>query len=297
MSMLEYLERDRTSLEESLLRDREGKQISRTLEQELDRLLLLHNEDCEDPRERSAAASMVRVLRLAMPLVDTVGETRIWERKGSGTSAAGRYGGRTRAWKLWMSAGAVCLAAVLCLGGGILLPALRGEAAGGSAGLLALLGVFLGGCLFSFYRAGAGSRGTDGEKDLQVEVRMDGKKVLRQLQTALIGMDQSLEELRVTEKREQEDTDRIQAADNPAEWDLFAALLEAAYSRDGDFALDQLDQVRHYLRRQGVEVVDCTEENRQMFDVMPSAGNSTLRPALVRGGKVLKKGLAAEAVH
>ena len=82
-----------------------------------------------------------------------------------------------------------------------------------------------------------------------------------------------------------------------AERDLYAGLLEALYSRDGAFALDELQEVRVFLRTRGVEPVDYTDEHRAWFDVLPAKTAGTLRPALVSDGKVLKKGLAARGTE
>ena len=74
---------------------------------------------------------------------------------------------------------------------------------------------------------------------------------------------------------------------------LYAELLEAMYSRDGKAALDKLEDITYFLHRNRIEAPDYTEQNREWFDVMPSTSAATIRPALVRDGKLLKKGLAA----
>ena len=57
--------------------------------------------------------------------------------------------------------------------------------------------------------------------------------------------------------------------------------------------LDKLADVKYYLHRHDIEAVDYSEKTESYFDVMPSSRPGTLRPALVRNGKLLKKGLAA----
>ena len=51
--------------------------------------------------------------------------------------------------------------------------------------------------------------------------------------------------------------------------------------------------MKYYLHRHDIEAVDYSEKTESYFDVMPSSRPGTLRPALVRNGKLLKKGLAA----
>ena len=69
-------------------------------------------------------------------------------------------------------------------------------------------------------------------------------------------MDQSLEESAASERWEA----RRREGDAPilgeAETELMAGLLEAERSGDGEYALERLGAVRHYLRERGVETVD-----------------------------------------
>ena len=89
------------------------------------------------------------------------------------------------------------------------------------------------------------------------------------------------------------------------ELELFAGLLEAETSGDSGYALDQIGNVRFYLHRQGIETVDYTQEHDSWFERMPAAPGAggvglfadrsvkTVRPALVRNGELVKKGIAA----
>ena len=71
-----------------------------------------------------------------------------------------------------------------------------------------------------------------------------------------------------------------------------AELLEALYGGDGEYALEKLGAVRRYLKDKGIETVDFDEEHARMFDRMPGAETATLRPALMQGGILLRRGLA-----
>ena len=80
---------------------------------------------------------------------------------------------------------------------------------------------------------------------------------------------------------------------NDAEISLYAGLMEALYSGDGEMALDKLNDIKYFLHRNQIETVDYSEGSREWFDVMPSKTEATIRPALVHHGELLKKGLAA----
>ena len=76
---------------------------------------------------------------------------------------------------------------------------------------------------------------------------------------------------------------------------LMGELLEASYSRDGEYALDKLNQLKFRLHQEGIETVDYSPENENWFDRLPSSQSTTIRPALVFNGQLLKKGLAGTA--
>lgn len=74
-------------------------------------------------------------------------------------------------------------------------------------------------------------------------------------------------------------------------------LMEAAETQDGRYALKTLPQVREALRMQGVQAVSFSEENRGYFEMFPSEqGGRTIRPALLREGKLILRGQATESI-
>lgn len=74
-------------------------------------------------------------------------------------------------------------------------------------------------------------------------------------------------------------------------------LMEAAETQDGRYALKTLPQVREALRAQGVQAVDYSEENRAYFELFPSEqGGRTIRPALLREGRLILRGQATEGI-
>ena len=69
-------------------------------------------------------------------------------------------------------------------------------------------------------------------------------------------------------------------------------LMAASYSGDPEYALEKIEEIKYYLHRQQIEVVDYSEATAQYFDLMPGTQGGTIRPALVADGVLLKKGLA-----
>ena len=79
MKLIDILEKDKDKLLTELAAAKESEKAVRVLENELDKLLLTYNEQCSSERERNAAAYMMQAVRLSLPLVDSVGDTKVWE--------------------------------------------------------------------------------------------------------------------------------------------------------------------------------------------------------------------------
>ena len=87
-----------------------------------------------------------------------------------------------------------------------------------------------------------------------------------------------------------EDTETVEGATV----DLLVSLLEARATGRDDVAMRSLDQVEQALRAQGVEAVAYSAERAELFDLLPTLGEErTVRPALVRDGRLLRRGVAA----
>ena len=85
------------------------------------------------------------------------------------------------------------------------------------------------------------------------------------------------------------------------EWALKKALhyiqmlMEAVYTQDGDYALKAAPQLVSALNGQGVEMVEYSPEHRDWFELFPGTEDGlTIRPALVKDGKLLARGQATE---
>ena len=87
---------------------------------------------------------------------------------------------------------------------------------------------------------------------------------------------------------------RIGGTADEATIDLLVALMEAKASGRDEVAMRSLAQAEQYLHMLGVEVVYYSEAQAAHFDVLPTMGEArTIRPALIRDGKVLRRGMAA----
>lgn len=90
---------------------------------------------------------------------------------------------------------------------------------------------------------------------------------------------------------------RLSGEADEAMLDLLVSLLEARATGRADVALRSLDQAETYLRRLGVTPVWFERgdaENARMFDLLPTlSGERTIRPALMKDGRLIRRGVAA----
>ena len=319
-TMLEYLERDKDRLTADLSRSENMESAVPVLEQELDRILVQYNENCDIPAVREQAAQMIQAARISLPLVDSTGETKVWEEKQalsaetvqrSGKQAVligGAVAGAALSWGLGLIPAEgvrllttgpwslICLAVSLCctyLAGRSTLP---GTVPYSKKGLFGR----------KRYETAA-NRQDAGQAKMRTQVLPDPEHIYRSLKAVVVLIDRNLE---TAAGRERWQRQRGLSGNDPAlqdgtgtpdspdekELDLFADLLEAACSKDGSYALDKAAQVEHYLHSRGIEArmyeADLPQE---WFDHMPSASDEpvTIRPALIRDGAVIRRGLVS----
>lgn len=80
--------------------------------------------------------------------------------------------------------------------------------------------------------------------------------------------------------------------------DLLTALMEANASGRAELAMRSLSQAEQMLHGMGIELIAYDAAHAQLFDVLPTMGEArTIRPALVKDGKVLRRGVAALAAE
>ena len=89
---------------------------------------------------------------------------------------------------------------------------------------------------------------------------------------------------------------RLSGSADDAMLDLLVALMEAKESGRDAMAMRSLSLAEEYLHMLGVEIVPYSAEQAAMFDTLPTlSGARTIRPALVKDGKMLRRGVAAVA--
>ena len=284
MKIQDYLEQDREKLLSDLAQNKTPERAVPVLQSELDRLVYRYNAECETEQLRECAAGMAEAVKAACGLADTVREVKVWERtlpsentkkKDSFLPLAGAGGG--------LAALGVLLSVLLHPLGIILSAVLPSLAFVAGSVLLFLSG----------RKAGKKQEPEARATEKHTESLVDAEKMYRYLKAAALVMDRRLDEL-AEELRylhaEGAAGDQKELSD--AETALFADLLEALYCEDGAFALERLKGLSYYLHSLGIELTDYSENTKELFDRMPGADAHTIRPALTREGKVLKKGLA-----
>ena len=286
------LEKDRDKLLTELAAAGSADKAVRVLENEMDKLLLRYNEQCESDRERETAAYMMQAVRLSLPLMDSNGAIKVWER---GKRSESDEGGSFKISFLVL----LILGIALCVFGfgPLMMDAYvavddnaRNEVIlHGGATVVGLVCLYFSGYMYSRPKK------FTGKTEYQVDIKIDADRVYRSFRTAMLSVDQSIEEIRSAERwKQREKAGSIDGrAVTQSELELFSDLLAASYSGDPEYALEKIEQIKFFLHRQQIEVVDYNKENEKYFDLMPGSKAATIRPALVAQGGLLKKGLAS----
>ena len=274
MTMVELLEDDRDKLLDDLESSPQPERALAILEKEMDRLLYRYNESEKYEVSTAAAADMMQVCRMGLPFVDSIGENVVWTAGESKKKSP------------------ILIPVVLFSAGAALLLLSFFDMPGAIDnlwGVFACVSFITGAFLLGRKKTVKPPADTSRQK---VENLIDAKSIYRTFKGMMQIVDQNISRA-VSRASLTEGTAPAGGEITEGELALYAELLEAMYSRDGEAALDKMEDIRYFLHRNQIEVADYTEENREWFDVMPSISSATIRPALVRDGKLLKKGLAA----
>lgn len=121
---------------------------------------------------------------------------------------------------------------------------------------------------------------------------MDAQEMIRTMGELCRAADICVSDLQLIER--ERGAARLHGTADEAMLDLLVSLMEAKATGRGEVALRSLDQAETYLRMLGVEAAFFSRENAHMFDVLPTlSGERTIRPALIRDGKLIRRGVAA----
>ena len=291
--MTDLLEKDKDKLLTELSAAASADKAIHVLENEIDKLLLKHNEQCETDRERESAAYMMQAVRLSLPLIDSNGKIKVWESGGRRNDEDNGGSFKLSFLVLLIIGLALCVFGF----GPLMMDAYLGVADNardqvilhGGATIVGLIALYFSGYMYSRPKK------AKGKTEYQVDIRVDADRIYRNFRTALLSVDQSLEEINAAERwKAREKAGSIDGRTvTQSELDLFSDLLAAAYSGDPEYALEKVEQIKYFLHRQQIEVLDYSKENEKYFDLMPGSKAATIRPAMVAQGGLLKKGLAS----
>lgn len=291
MKMTDLLEKDKDRLITELSAAAAADKACGVLEKEVDKLLLTYNESAGSDAERDAAAHMMQAVRLSLPLIDSVGDTKVWERgRGSDESSGG----------MSVTSLLLLVGGLVLLGFGLVPLVLTGVNQVDSDSMTDFIvrcgSIVMGAVILYLSGSLYGRPKGSVKKDYQVELHVDADSIYRNFRTVILSVDQSLEEVHLGEvqaHREQAGNIDGRPATTP-ELELFSDLLAASYSGDPEYALEKIEAIKYYLHKQQIEIVDYGKGTEEYFDLMPGTKAGTIRPAMVANGRLLKKGLASK---
>ena len=290
MTINEFLEKDKERFLQRLSSASGAERVIQICEEELNRILLQFNEANTDKRTGEEAWYAMQTARAALPLLDTAGEAKIY-------NLASRQEERkiSRGVTLPLAAGIGSTA-----GGALLLALGAGHIAALTlfpvSALLLIAGM---GGIFLAGRKSAGTAMPQVPGEVIVKAETDSEKVYHSLSMMLNVVDHNLEEVSRKASLSAPGSDIPGLSDQGAsplkkdELQLLSGLLESAYSRPEEaYARDMISEIRFYLHRRGVELVEYSSDTASLFDRMPAPSDRTIRPALKSGTLVLVRGLA-----
>ncbi len=292
LSLAALLDDDREMILSNLARDRSLPAAQASLEKTVDRVMYRYTEAADSEALRDGAQYILQSMKNTLPMIDAVGEARSWKKELPKPSKTGlRFGA--------MQAILVTLGTLLILAS-VLGVMFAGHMGGALAFVKALVPTVLGGGALLWAGISMAKpkkqkkKAAEAEPDTRTEFLVDCEKAYHMLRGAMLQADGQLDRM-----REELALDRQNRADaapggglSGETLELLAQLLEAAYASHDDAARESASAIRFYLHNAGVDVVDYEKGRESWFEFLP-AEPGTLRPALVCGGKLLKKGMAA----
>ena len=287
-TMQALLEKDRERFLHNMAAAKASAESVRTVEEQFSRILSAYNEEEESERIRNAAVYLCESFSASAGFLNCDGESTIWSKS---QYRPGISKPKRSAWFfIFFILGILSLAAAC---GGLIyftdtLPP--------STEMMIGLGVAAAAAFF-FLLAGifSAKKKEENKQELYAETIPDGEKAYHIMLNAVLTMDRILEQIRNEELLESkkallEERDELKKEDIQ----LLSDLLESAYGEgESEYAKQIISEVKFYLHKKNIDVIDYDEANRDLFERMPSEIPGTIRPALVIAGTVLRKGLAA----
>ena len=287
-TMQVLLEKDKERFLHSMAGAKTSLEAVHVVEEQLSRLLTFYNEDESSDKAKETALAMVESLRTSAGLLNCDGDSVIYSR-------AEYRGVNDKPKKSTMFKILAALGAVLAIAAAVVLivytdslPPTKWMSIGLGLSLAALI------CLFA---AGLASSKTvqRNKEDLYAETLPDGQKTYHILLAAAVSMDRSLNRIKSDELLANKQALLDEKEGMPKdEIELYCTLLEGAYAeKNSEYAKEVAADLKFYLHKRKIDVVDFNGSNKELFDRMPSGRKETIRPALVIDKTVIRKGLAA----
>lgn len=287
MTIQELLEKDKERFLQTIVKVPDAKTAGEETARELSRILYEFNEQENSESVKAAAYQMIEALKSAAELVDSAGVTKIYGRKEYGTQ---QEKPKRSSWfyiYLVIGLGCTIASALICILNGNILQSLLS--------IPVVMILYAAGIITMFLAGTQMHAKPKSEDELYGETTVDGNKIWHTLLVTAVKIDKILEDIRTEEtlakKQELHESD---GGMKKADIELFAQLLEDAYAdKDNDTSREMISHIRFYLHQKMITLVDYTPKDQAYFDMMPAKESSTIRPAIVLDGRLLKKGLAA----
>ena len=292
LSLVALLDEDKEMVMANLARDPSLAAAQTTMEKAVDRLMYRYTEACDDAAVRDSAQHILQAVRNTLPMMDTVGEIRSWNRQSPAAKNS-------------LTLGPMALA-LLAVGLVLVIGAILGVLIGGRlTGVLAFVEAMLPAALGcgALYWAGVQSarpaarkKPQEESEEVRTEVMVDAGKAWHCLRGAVLQADGQLDGIREANAVLKQQASRTEAGGKQdlKALDLFAELLETAYVTGDESARESISAIRFYLHNAGIDVVDYVPGNESWFEFLPASKPGTMRPALASEGHLIKKGLASK---
>ena len=286
--MQALLEKDKERFLNSASGAKSSAETVRAVQEELSRLLTLYNEEEKSDRVKEMANAMVESARTSAGFLDCDGESTIWSKA---EYRSGYAKPKKSPW-FWI----LLIAGIVLAGaGGAVLVCLT-DMLPPSQNMVIGLCLF-GAALIALFVSGLISSKTKKKnaEDLYAETIPDAEKTYHILLACTVAIDRTLNRIRSEEtlankQALMDEKDGMKKEDIQ----LLSGLLESAYAeRNSEYAKEVISDVKFYLHKKQIEVVDYDGKNKALFERMPGGTPGTIRPALVIANTVLRKGLAA----
>jgi hypothetical protein len=288
MKMREILERDKENILSAVAQAESGTKRADVCGDILSKLLYTFNENEKSEKVKQSAYNVIAGAKSACLFLDCGGEVEIWSK----TNVKGKNEKKERSKSflpLAVAGPTVTLAGLIYFSAAQ--KVLNNLFAGGGKVFLLLAA----GLILTFF-AGINFKKPK-EKDtsqLYTQAKPDGQKVYRALLAVATAADKIIEETRqnenIAQKKEIAETNG--GIDNET-IELMYDLLQTCYTaQNTDMGKECISFIKYFLHSHFTDVLDYTGDNGEFFTMMPGDSVTTLCPALVQEGRVLKKGLA-----